>query len=280
MNSYCEFANKNTQIKSNEKVVEITNKTPLKTKITHINLVDNKDGKNKRKSKLYTNIFFEEFSYFSNRNFDYIVSTLILEIKRFIKLLNFKKKNLTYFIVGLGNNEIEADKLGYLVTKKIISTNIKSNKNKFNDIQLGKVFSLSPSTANNNGVYTVDIIKGLNEYFKPDLIILIDSMSCKNIEILAKAIQLSNVGFTPGCEINNKQPSITTGFLNTPIITIGCPLVCDLININKEYKTSKILTIKDINFAVNKFATIIAFALNKIIHKSLKDEEIIFLMKD
>jgi len=277
MNNFCEFSEKKHTNNYPNKIIKNKKYKTLNTNISYINLTSkNIANLFKKDVGKYTNIIFNEFSYFSNKDFNFITTTLKKEIEKYIKDLNLEMDNITYFIVGLGNHEIEADKLGYMVAKKIISTNIKTNeKNKF----FGNVFSLSPSTASNNGVYTAEIIKAVTNYFNPDIIFLIDSMSCKNIEIIAKTIQISNVGFTPGGEIQNKQPSITKGYLSKPVITIGCPLVSDLKNINNKLE-SKILTIKDISIAVEKFATIIAYTVNKLIHKNLTDNEIIFLMKD
>ena len=105
-------------------------------------------------------------------------------------------------------------------------------------------------------------------------------MSCKDINFLGKTFQINTCGLTPGCEVGNKQPKICKSTLKTPVLAIGCPVVSNLSNIVKTSKFDPVLTLKDIDIAIKKYADIISFTLNQIIHKNLNKNEIIFLTKE
>lgn len=283
MNIYCEYE-KLLKTNNNGKNFSIKKtKKANNTTITEINLQNFKLAKNlDKKEGIYTTIYCKDFDYLSNKHFCFLSKILEKEIKKLLKKI--KIKNIHYpkfFIVGLGNSEIIADCLGVYVCEKIISTKKDIDCNNLSKKYFGNVFSIAPSISNKNGIYTYEIVKSLSESLKPDIVILIDSLSCKNINSIFKTFQLNTIGLTPGCDIGNKQPSITKNSLSIPVISIGCPTVINLKDItNKNNNNSNpVLTIKDVDIAIKKCAEIISFSLNKVIHKNLSDNEIIYLTK-
>lgn len=281
MNIYCEFENLKENLNKNEKFLIKKRKEKHNTTITNIEIKCKKLAKaiNKDVGK-YTTIYCEKFDYLSNSHFDFLVDNLKEEILKLINSFSFKTKNLKYFIVGLGNNKITADSLGYLVTEKILSTTKDIENKKLSKKTFGNAFSIAPSIASKNGIYTSQIILSLCKELKPDIVILVDSLSCKNINFLGKTFQINTCGLTPGCEVGNKQPKICKSTLKTPVLAIGCPVVSNLSNIVKTSKFDPVLTLKDIDIAIKKYADIISFTLNQIIHKNLNKNEIIFLTKE
>ncbi|MBQ9792708.1 MAG: GPR endopeptidase [Clostridia bacterium] len=282
MNIYCEFENLSDFSKNSEDFLTKKSIKKLKTTVTYVNISSKKQSKLLGKNKgFYTTIFSKDYDYLTNRDFSHMSDILTEEIKNLIKKLNIKKEcsNLKFFIVGLGNNQITADSLGFRVVDKILCTTKDiENKNISEDI-FGNVFSLAPSIASKTGVYTFNIIKSVCKELKPDIVILIDSLSCKNISYLGRTFQINTCGLTPGCEVNNRQPKIDYFSLKIPVIAIGCPVVINLSNITKTSDFNPILTLKDIDIAIKNYAEIIAFSLNKVIHKNLSKNEIIFLTK-
>lgn len=282
MNIYCEFENLNENTQKNTHFIEKIKIKNLKTAITRVKITTSKQVEFLKKDKgLYSTISCEKFDYLSNNNFDFLTSILQKEIKNALNFVckNKNIENLQYFVVGLGNTDITADSLGPKVVDNILSTakDIK-NKNISNKI-FGNVFTLSPSIASKNGIYTYQIIKAICKELKPDVVILIDSLSCKNINYLGRTFQVNTCGLTPGCEIDNAQPIINKTSLKTPVLAIGCPVVTNLSSLQFSPKFNPVLTLKDIDIAINKYADIISFSLNKIIHKNLTKNEIIFLTK-
>ncbi len=280
MNIYCEFENLSENDKKNKNLVKKIEFKEFKTTLTTVNITSKKQEKLlKKEIGTYTTIFCEEFNYLTNINFDFLTKILTKEIKKIIDLESKNKKNIKYFVVGLGNPEITADCLGVNVVKKIICTTKDLENNNLSNKDFGNVFSLTPSISSKNGIYTLDIIKSICSFFKPDLVFIIDSLSCKNAKYLGKTFQVNTCGLTPGCEIKNKQPKIDKEGLKIPVISIGCPVVINLSNIQNKPQLDPVLTLKDIDVAIKTLADIISFSLNKIIHKNLSKDEIIFLSK-
>lgn len=282
MNIYCEFENLSDFGKNIENFLTKKSIKKLKTTITYVNISSEKQSKILDKDKgFYTTIFSKDYDYLTNRDFNYLSDILVEEIKSLIKKLNIKKDitKLKFFIVGLGNSQITADSLGTKVIDRILCTTKDIENNNISENVFGNVFSLSPSIASKTGIYTFNIIKSVCKELKPDIVILIDSLSCKNISYLGKTFQINTCGLTPGCEVSNKQPKINYISLKIPVIAIGCPVVINLSNITKIRNFNPVLTLKDIDIAINKYAEIIAFSLNRVIHKNLSKDEIIFLTK-
>ena len=282
MNIYCEFENLSEFNKNKEKFLTKKHLKTLNTSISYVNISTKKQEKILNKSiGFYTTIHIKGYDYLTNSNFDFVYNLLTKEIINLIKKTNIKKdlSMLKFFVVGLGNNEITADSLGYLVVNNILSTTKDIENNNISSDNFGNVFTLSPSIASKNGIYTYTIIKAICKELKPDIVILIDSLSCKNTSYIGKTFQINTCGLTPGCEVDNKQPKICFNTLKIPVIAIGCPVVINLSSITKTSDFNPILTLKDIDIAIKKYAEVIAFSLNSIIHKNLNKEEIIFLTK-
>ena len=159
-------------------------------------------------------IYCEKFDYLSNNYFDFLVEILNNELSKLLNAFSFKNKDLKFFIVGLGNNNITADSLGCLVVDKILSTTKDIENKKISKNNFGNVFTLAPSIASKNGIYTSQIILSICKELKPDIVILIDSLSCKDISFLGRTFQLNTCGLIPGCEIGNKQPKISKKLLD------------------------------------------------------------------
>lgn len=281
MNIYCEYEKLIKKNKINKKLDIKTFKKANNTTISEINLLDEHIAKKfNKKCGTYITICCEDFDYLSNNCFSFLTNILTEEIKKILKKLNIDKINYPkYFIVGLGNSEIKADCIGVYSSERIISTYKDIQNNTLSKKHFENVFSIAPSISNKNGIYTYDIIKSLTNSLKPDIVILIDSLSCINAKNLFKTFQLNTVGLTPGCEIGNKQPTINTETLSVPVISIGCPTVINLQSINKKEKNNIVFTLKDVDIAINKCSDIISFSLNKAIHKNLTSKDIIFLTK-
>lgn len=281
MNNYCEFSSCIKNINKIDKNLIEKQSFEYHTEVTRININNQENAKLLNKDVgFYSTIFSKDIDFLTNKHFDFLSNLVINEIKKFLTLLNIEMSNKPkIFVVGLGNCNITADSLGTLVVNKVISTSFELENRNISNKFFGDVFSISPSVTSANGIFTSKIVKALCKEFKPDLVVLIDSLSCKNVEILGKSFQFSTSGLTPGSEVGLKQPKIEKKLINTPILTIGCPLVCKLQNIDKFTKDDKLLTLKDIDVVVKKCADIIAYSINNCFH-NLKKEEILYLSKE
>lgn len=131
-------------------------------------------------------------------------------------------------IVGLGNRFVTPDALGPNVTDEIYVTRhlFSEMPEKISD-DLRSVCALSPGVLGITGIETVEIIKGVAERVKPDLIIAIDALASRSMSRISTTIQLADTGITPGSGIGNKRMAINEETLGVKVIAIGVPTVVD-----------------------------------------------------
>ena len=131
-------------------------------------------------------------------------------------------------MVGLGNRNITADALGPKVVDGLLIT-----RHLFeympDDIDDGvmPVCALSPGVLGLTGIETNEIIRGVVDRVKPDLIIAIDALASRSISRVMTTIQLTDTGITPGAGVGNKRGGLCLDTLGVPVIAIGVPTVVD-----------------------------------------------------
>lgn len=230
--------------------------------ITRKLIVDEKISKLlKKKVGEYISIICNNFSLYDNTTYDYLSRRVINNINELLD----KKKYKKILVVGIGNDNIIADSLGPKTIDKIIVTG------NFSSSSFANVWALSPSVLAKTGIATADIVKQITKLICPDIVILIDVLTCNNIMYLGKSIQLSTV-ITPGGGVGNKQPTINSKFLGCPTVVIGVPLIvnANTLGINREIY----LTTKDIDEVVDIYSTIIANAINKFSHTNFSYKQL------
>ncbi|MEJ6951123.1 GPR endopeptidase [Halanaerobiaceae bacterium ANBcell28] len=130
------------------------------------------------------------------------------------------------FVVGLGNWNATADALGPQVLNHLMVT-----RHLYQEAPpelrkgLRPVCALSPGVLGLTGVQTAEIIKGVVEMVKPDIILAIDSLAARHTGRLANTIQLSNTGISPGSGLGKTRMAINQDTMNIPVIAIGVPTV-------------------------------------------------------
>lgn len=149
---------------------------------------------------------------------------LAMEIE---KLIDFSSAN-NILVVGLGNWDVTPDALGPKVASKVLIT-----RHMFEYIpdKLSKgirsVAAISPGVLGTTGIETSEIIKGIVEKIKPNVVIAIDALASRRLERISTAIQLSDTGINPGSGIGNQRKAINKETLGVPVIAIGVPMVVD-----------------------------------------------------
>lgn len=184
-----------------------------------------------------------------------------------LEKIGFNKKTKT-LIIGLGNIKSTPDALGPLTSEKIIVTkHLFDMKVKVED-KFTCVSSFYPGVTGSTGIETSDLIKGVCDETKPDLIIVVDALASTSISRVNKSIQVSDTGISPGSGIGNRRKEISKDTLGVPVIAIGVPtvtsaavIVSDTINYmlknyayNKKFSNSKSskLTVKPVNYLKNE----------------------------
>jgi spore protease len=129
-------------------------------------------------------------------------------------------------LVGLGNWNATPDALGPQVIKKSLVT-----RHLFNyvpeDLQgkLRKVSAIAPGVLGITGIETAEIIRGIAEHVKPNLVIAIDALAAGSLDRIGTSIQVSDTGIAPGSGVGNRRTSITEETVGCKVIAIGLPTV-------------------------------------------------------
>ena len=141
------------------------------------------------------------------------------------------KEEISVMVVGLGNREVTADALGPNVVDNIIITRhmirefgkaAYQNKEKMHMIS-----GLIPGVMAKTGMESAEIIKGVVEKTKPDVVLVIDALAARSTKRLNRTIQITNTGIHPGSGVGNHRNSVTRESMGVPVIAIGVPTVVD-----------------------------------------------------
>lgn len=183
------------------------------------------------------------------------------------------KKGKSVLVIGLGNEELTADSLGAVTVREVRVTRHLKNTSIFQ--RLPEVSAFKSSVSGVTGIDSFDIITGVIGVTKPDIIICVDTLASSAPGRLSKAVQITDVGISPGSGVNNAKRHLDGGSLGVPVIAIGVPLVIYAKNIVREYSdglkkvdindevlSSLVVTAKDIDLVVKDFGFVLSNALN------------------
>lgn len=133
-------------------------------------------------------------------------------------------------IVGLGNREVTPDALGPKVVRNLhITRHILKEFGSMAREPWGSwsVSAIVPGVMAQTGMETLEIIKGIVEETKPDLVIVIDALAARSTRRLNRTIQITDTGINPGSGVGNHRQGINRDILGRPVIAIGVPTVVD-----------------------------------------------------
>lgn len=138
------------------------------------------------------------------------------------------EKNKKALIVGLGNWNVTPDSLGPKVVNRILVTRhiLESIPEDIRD-SVGNVAAVSPGVLGITGIETAEIIKGITQRVKPDVIIAIDALAARSVSRINSTIQLSDTGISPGAGIGNCRTPLNEETMGVPVIAVGVPTVVD-----------------------------------------------------
>lgn len=129
-------------------------------------------------------------------------------------------------VVGLGNWNATPDALGPRVVSKLLVTRHLAGAvppELLGDLR--PVAAISPGVLGLTGIETSEIVRGVVERVKPDMVIAIDALCARNLGRLITTIQVSDTGIHPGSGIGNKRAGLTSEILGCPVMAVGCPTV-------------------------------------------------------
>lgn len=149
--------------------------------------------------------------------------------KHLRKLINLKKEK-SILVVGLGNKGITADSLGPQVVDNLPMTRHVIKEYGRMGIEGEHIHSISgiiPGVMAQTGMETWEIIGGIVEETKPDVVIAVDALAARSTKRLSRTIQITDTGIHPGSGVGNHRHGLTEESLHVKVIGIGVPTVVD-----------------------------------------------------
>lgn len=129
--------------------------------------------------------------------------------------------------VCLGNRRITSDAVGPLCAEELIVT--RHLKTEAPEIYRGfgcrEHSVIIPGVVGDTGIETSDMIRSAVRSASPELVIAVDALAARSSDRLATALQLSDVGISPGSGVNNRRTAIDRETLGVPVISVGAPTV-------------------------------------------------------
>ncbi|MCO5385468.1 GPR endopeptidase [Desulfosporosinus sp.] len=161
------------------------------------------------------------------RTNNYVVHEDITHVlaDRLIELMNLKE-DASILIVGLGNWNATPDALGpQVIDKTMVTRHLYQLSPDELKGHLRKISAIAPGVLGLTGIETAEIIRGLVEHVKPDLVIAIDALAASSLERIGTSIQLADTGIHPGSGVGNRRSGITEETIGCKVIAIGLPTV-------------------------------------------------------
>lgn len=93
------------------------------------------------------------------------------------------------------------------------------------DDRMRRICAVAPGVLGITGIETGEIVQGIVDKVKPDLIIAIDALASRKTERIGSTIQIADTGINPGSGIGNKRMGLTEQSLGVPTLAIGVPTV-------------------------------------------------------
>ena len=146
------------------------------------------------------------------------------------QLIQEKNEELSELVVGLGNREVTPDALGPRVVDNLFITRhiVKEyGKYAFGEKNVNRISSIVPGVMAQTGMESLEIIHGIIDETKPDLVIVIDALAARSTKRLNRTIQVTDTGINPGSGVGNHRHGLNKKSLGIPVISIGIPTVVD-----------------------------------------------------
>ena len=178
-------------------------------------------------------------------------------------------------VVGLGNREVTADAIGPLTVDQLVVT-----RHYFQEDSVGKavgkkyrkVSALVPGVMAQTGMETMELIRGIVEETKPDVVLAVDALAARSPKRLNTTIQLTDTGISPGAGVGNNRKELNEASLGCPVIAIGVPTVLDAVTIAKEDVAEDVKYLfvmpRNIDSSVQYVSELLAGGINRVNQKN------------
>lgn len=140
-------------------------------------------------------------------------------------------------VAGLGNRSLTADALGPQVVDNLFVTRhlvrefgtefAKRNK-------MESMSAISPGVMGQTGMESSEILRGIIEETKPDILVVIDALAARSVSRLNTTIQITDTGISPGAGVGNNRNALNEESLGVQVIALGVPTVVDATTIVQD----------------------------------------------
>jgi len=198
-----------------------------------------------------------------------------VELAKYLKELLGTEEEKSVLVVGLGNRDVTPDALGpeavgnLMITRHVVREYGKAALGKE---KVHQVSGIVPGVMAQTGMETFEIVKGIVEETKPDVVVAIDALAARSSKRLNRTIQISDAGIHPGSGVGNHRNSLTRETLGVPIVAVGVPTVVNAATIIYDATGSSdaitpnlngmFVTPKDIDETIKRLSFTISEALN------------------
>lgn len=205
--------------------VEVEESKQGEIRITRVKITNDIGEKMMRKPKgTYTTIDMPKLTHYDADTMDEVSKVLGDSLTNMVKL----DDSMTALVVGLGNWNITPDALGpKVISKLMVTRHLKQLIPDQIDEGVRPVCAIAPGVLGLTGIETGEIIKGVVDKIKPNLIICIDALASRKMERVNSTIQIGNTGISPGSGVGNRRMELSEKTLGIPVIAIGVPTVVD-----------------------------------------------------
>lgn len=202
-------------------------------------------------------IFNSPFIYqLGEENEEFLSYIMAKRLKSIFKAFSISKTS-RILIIGLGNPDISADRLGKEVFDNIDVQPLKKNNN---------IFKFCPNIFFSTGIDTLDMVKMFAKELNVQLVIIIDSLTTQNIARLGTSFQITTSGMTPGSGVNRYGNRICRESVGAECISIGVPFMIASGSFIKNDEVDILLAPKDINENVSLAGKLIAKSISEVIY--------------
>lgn len=192
-----------------------------------------------------------------------------------LKELAGEEKEQSILVAGLGNREVTPDALGPQTVSHLMITRHLFQEYGRETMGMQGACSMSgitPGVMAQTGMETSEILQGVIDQTKPDLLIVVDALAARSTKRLGRTIQLTDTGIQPGSGVGNHRGSLTKESLGVPVIALGVPTVVEAAAIISDVQGSSermpphlngmFVTPKNIDEMIRQLSFTVSEALN------------------
>lgn len=169
-------------------------------------------------------------------------------------------------VAALGNPDITPDALGSLAAGSILVTR---HLKKSGSPGFEGFFSLAlcrPGVLGTSGIETASQVSVLCRELEPSFVIAVDALAGTDADRLGRAVQVSDVGISPGSGVGNDRQELSKNSLGVPVVSIGIPTVIDAGLFGGDALSGMFVTPRSIDSLVRSGARVIGYAVNMAVH--------------